>query len=418
MFTEYNTLIQTHPIKIWLDDFGQVEPGCQEQVLNLSRLPFLHKWPALMPDCHQGYGMPVGGVIATNGVIIPNAVGVDIGCGMGFVQTNIPSSLLQTLTPQGTLIQAIVGSIMRNIPVGFGHHRDKQECISLTNYINYLCDDVTDEELDEVSRDLLPEVYNGFYQVGTLGGGNHFIEIQEDESGHVGLMLHSGSRNFGYKICKHFNNIAKVLNQKWHVSIPGSYDLAFLPSDSREGKQYINWMNLALDFAAENRSKMMFKSMEILLDHVRKYTDFEGIVLGNQINCHHNYAAIENHFDKNVWVHRKGAIRARQGDVGIIPGSMGSFSYIVEGLGNPDSFMSSSHGAGRNASRTKAKEKYSAQEVIEDLERLGVTLGKNKKSDVAEECRWAYKDIDTVIRQESDLVKVTKQLKTIGVIKG
>ena len=406
MFVQYDSALKNKPIKVWLENFGQVEDGCQQQIINLSKLPFIHKWAALMPDCHQGYGMPIGGVIATDGVIIPNAVGVDIGCGMCFVQTNIPASLLQTVTEQGTLIQAIIGSIMRNIPVGFGHHKEKQ-----------ICDTLFYAHLD-APEPLLPELSNGYYQVGTLGGGNHFIEIQEDETGHVGIMLHSGSRNFGFKICKYFNNVAKELNQKWCSSVPADYDLAFLPVDSKEGQQYIDWMNLALDFATENRAKMMFKTLEILVNHIKKCTDFEKIVVEPDVNCHHNYASLEHHFGKNVWVHRKGAIRAREGDIGIIPGSMGSFSYIVEGLGNVDSFMSSSHGAGRNSSRKKAKETYTAQSVIEDLKQRGVTLGKNKKDDVAEECRWAYKDVDFVLGQETDLVKTIKQLKTIGVVKG
>jgi tRNA-splicing ligase RtcB len=420
MIVQFDKNKQRKPIKIWLENYDQVESGCQEQVENLSNLPFVYKWPALMPDCHQGYGMPIGGVIATDGVIIPNAVGVDIGCGMCFVQTNIPAELLRTVeTGQDKLIKAIIGAIMRNIPVGFTHHKEKQECKALDRaQVMAGIGSVKPDNIWIVNEVLYPEIEAGYYQVGTLGGGNHFIEIQEDEEGMVGLMLHSGSRNFGFKICKYFNSLAKEYNQKWFSIVTSECDLAFLPIDTVAGQQYFHWMQLAMDFAKENREQMMWKVKEIMLNMVKKCTDFTGIELGEQIGCHHNYAVIEHHFGKNVWVHRKGAIRTRQGDIGIIPGSMGSYSYIVEGLGCPDSFCSSSHGAGRNSSRKKAKETYSVQKVIEDLKDRGVTLGKQKKEDVAEECRMAYKDIDLVIRQESDLVRPIKRLKTIGVVKG
>jgi tRNA-splicing ligase RtcB len=269
----------------------------------------------------------------------------------------------------------------------------------------------------ENNPELLAEIETGYFQVGTLGGGNHFIELQEDDSGCLGIMLHSGSRHFGKKVCDLFHSKARELNQKWHSVVPDTHRLAFLPVDTDEGKQYINWMNLALNFAAENRRKMMAAVKEILDRYMLKFTDIQ-YSYEQEINCHHNYAAIEHHYGKNVWVHRKGAIRARTGDIGIIPGAMGSYSYIVEGLGNDESFHSSSHGAGRLYSRTAAKEKFSIEEVILDLRECGTILGKQNKKDVAEESRFAYKDIDEVMDNQRDLVKPIKRLRTLGVVKG
>jgi tRNA-splicing ligase RtcB len=399
------------PIKIWMQDESKIEESCLEQAYNLSNLPFLHKWVALMPDTHTGMGMPIGGVIAAEGVIIPNAVGVDIGCGMGFVGTNIKvSEIKDIVTGNGSFVQAVVGDILRNIPVGFNHHKKLQACETL---------DIAKRELDkyETNQELLPEIDAGFYQAGTLGGGNHFIELQVDDEGFLGIMVHSGSRHFGKKVCDLFHHKARELNQRWRSEVPDHYRLAFLPVDTDEGKQYINWMNLALDFAKENRQKMMIAVKEILDKHMRKFTDIQYFYT-QEINAHHNYAAIEHHYGKNVWIHRKGAIRSRSGDIGIIPGAMGSYSYIVEGLGNEMSFHSSSHGAGRRYSRKGAMAAFSAEEVILDLRESGVVLGKHNKKDVAEESRFAYKDIDEVMENQQDLVKPVKRLKTIGVVKG
>lgn len=411
MFVLYERESQRYPIKIWLENKAQIEDSCLEQALNLANLPFIHKWVSLMPDTHTGMGMPIGGVIATDGVIIPNAVGVDIGCGMAFIETNIPAELLKnTETPNGKLINPVIGDILRNIPVGFAHQQKKQECHALDKAVK-------NREMLDFAPELLPELQNGYFQVGTLGGGNHFIEIQEDEEGKVGIMLHSGSRNFGLKICTYFYKIAKELNKKWLASVPEEYGLAFLPVDTLEGKSYIEWMNLALNFAYDNRDQMLLKVIDIIEKWVGKYSD-EKIEFKNRINCHHNYAAIENHYGKNVWVHRKGAIRARENDLGIVPGAMGSNSYIVQGLGNPESFNSCSHGAGRRLSRTKAKAEFPVEKVMADLKDCNVVLGKHKKDDVAEESRFAYKNIDFVINNELDLIKPVKKLKTIGVVKG
>ena len=399
------------PIKIWLPKDAMPEESCMELAYHLANLPFLHKWVALMPDTHTGMGMPIGGVIASEQVVIPNAVGVDIGCGMGFVSTNIRAEDVKNIeTPNGSLVQGIIGDILRNVPVGFNHHKKKQEST---------CLDKAMQELSryEVNTELLKEIEDGYYQIGTLGGGNHFIELQEDDDGFIGIMLHSGSRHFGSEICNLFNRKAKVLNEKWHSSVPAEYRLAFLPMDTAEGQQYINWMNLALDFAYENRSKMLVAVMDIFEKWIGKYTRIS-VEYGEEINCHHNYAAMEHHYGKNVLVHRKGATRVREGEIALIPGAMGSYSYVVRGKGNPESFCSSSHGAGRRYSRTGAMQAFSCEEVMADLNEQGVILGKHNKKDVAEESRFAYKDIDEVMANQADLVEPVKRLKTIGVVKG
>lgn len=410
MFVIYNE--KTHkPIKIWLDDETSVGESCLEQAYNLSNLPFIHKWVSLMPDTHTGKGMPIGGVIAAEGVIIPNAVGVDIGCGMGYVGTNIKFSDIKDIsTPNGSIIQGIIGDVLRNVPVGFAHHKTAQTSYTLDNAIEEI-------EKYDTDRELLGQIEAGYFQIGTLGGGNHFIELQVDDDGYIGIMVHSGSRNFGKQICDYFNNIAKELNAKWYTSVPAEYRLSFLPVDIDEGKRYINWMNLALGFAFENRSKMLFEVKAVLEKWIGKYTDLN-IEYTDEINCHHNYASIEHHYSKDVWVHRKGATRAREGDIAVIPGAMGSYSYIVSGKGNPESFCSSSHGAGRRFSRKSAMQNFTTEEVMSDLKVQGVTLGKHKKSDVAEESRFAYKDIEQVMANQIDLVTPIKRLKTIGVVKG
>jgi tRNA-splicing ligase RtcB len=318
---------QKKPVKFWHNNIQQVGSDCLEKIMNLSKLPYVYKWPALMPNCHEGYGMPVGAVIATEGVIVPNAVGEDIGCGMCFVQTDIPAHLLKIEVGQTPLIQDIIDCIMRNVPVGrVQHHLEKQGCRTLSRVYDYLSAEHRVAELEQ-------EIKAGFFMVGTLGAGGHFIEIQEDEeSGLVGIMLHSGSRNLGQKICTCFNEMAKALNAQWYSSVPKEYNLAFFPEKSSAGQSYIHWMNLAMDFAAENREKIMSKVKEILFDHIRKYADFAGSEKGKEIDCPHNYAALENHYGQDVWVHRRDAIRVKEGDAGIVPGSMGSVSYIVEGL--------------------------------------------------------------------------------------
>lgn len=399
------------PIKAWLSGIDQIELSCIEQAYNLSNLPFLHKWVCLMPDTHTGKGMPIGGVIATKDVIIPNAVGVDIGCGMVFVATDIKyEEIKEVMVGTASIMQAMIGNIMRSVPVGFEKHKQKQDSAVL---------DLALQNMDkyEADPDLVHLIEEGYFQVGTLGGGNHFIELQEDEEGYFGIMIHSGSRHLGKEICDYFHNKARELNSTWYSQVSDEYRLAFLPVHTKEGQQYINWMHLALDYAYENRERMMEQVCSVVKQHIEKYAG-RTVSFTDQINCHHNYAALENHYDANVWVHRKGATRVRQGERAVIPGAMGSYSYVVEGKGNAESFHTSSHGAGRAYSRTGAMNAFTTEQVIVDLKEQGVILGKRKKNDVAEECRFAYKDIDEVMAQQMDIVTPVRKLKTVGVVKG
>lgn len=364
-----------------------------------------------MPDTHTGKGMPIGGVIAAKDVIIPNAVGVDIGCGIDYIPTNIRMEEIQDIqTGNGSIIQAIIGNIMRTIPLNTERYKKPQESEVL---------DRAKQESDyyEKNPELVPLIEDGYFQVGSLGGGNHFIELQEDEEGYLCIMIHSGSRHLGKAICDYFHERARELNRKWYSQVEEEYRLAFLPVDSEEGQQYIRWMNLALDYAFENRAHMLEKTCTIVKEVIEKHTELK-VKFGDEINCHHNYAALENHYDANVWVHRKGATRVRAGELAVIPGAMGSYSYVVEGKGNPESFCSSSHGAGRNYSRSGAMKTFSVEKVMVDLKEQGIILGKRKKNDVPEECRFAYKDIDQVMAQQADLVTPVKKLKTVGVVKG
>ncbi len=399
------------PIKIWLEDEGCLEESCLEQAYHLSQLPFLHKWVCLMPDTHTGKGMPIGGGIAAKDVIIPNAVGVDIGCGMDFVSTNIRVEDIRKIqTGNGSLVQAMIGGIMRGIPLNTERYRVPQESKVL---------DLAKREMEKYAEnaELTELIDDGYFQVGSLGGGNHFIELQEDQQGFLCIMIHSGSRHLGKAICDHFHQKARELNRRWYSEVKEEYHLAFLPVSSREGQQYINWMNLALDYAFENRARMLDKTCGVVKELIGKHTGLS-VEFGTEINCHHNYAALENHYDANVWVHRKGATRVREGEMAVIPGAMGSYSYVVEGRGNRESFCTSSHGAGRRYSRSGAMKAFSTEQVMVDLKEQDVVLGKRKKNDVAEECRFAYKDIDLVMAQQQDMVTPVRKLKTVGVVKG
>jgi tRNA-splicing ligase RtcB len=380
------------PIKYWLKSFGDIEEGCRVQLENLSNLPFAFRQVAAMPDTHQGYGMPIGGVLAAEGVIIPNAVGVDIGCGMIAVKTGAKEISQEQ-------IKQIIGKAREIIPTGFNHHKEKQ----LLNF----------DSAPMHNPVIAKEVNSALYQIGTLGGGNHFLEIQKGNDGHIWLMIHSGSRNLGKKVCDYYNDIAVGLNKKYYSSIPVEWELAFLPVDSVEAKGYLEAMEFCLEFALQNRSMMMYRLLEVF-NAVTKRD------LVEVINIHHNYAALENHFGKNVWVHRKGAIRMREGEKGIIPGSMGTPSYIVEGLGNKESFMSASHGAGRKMSRTEADKTITEEEANRSIE--GVVFGRwnqNRKGGTdLSECPLAYKNIEEVMENQVDLVKPIVKLMPLGVMKG
>lgn len=301
MFVISNDRFDTRvPVRVWLESEEKIEKGCLEQAIHLAKLPFVHRWVCLMPDTHQGKGMPIGGVIGTRGVIIPNAVGSDIGCGMIFAPMNVKLAQIQGIaTGNGSLIQLLVGDILRNIPVGVNRYKTPQESRVL---------DEAKEQMEqyEANPELLSLIEDGYYQTGTLGGGNHFIELQVDEEGYLGLMIHSGSRHMGKEICDVFHKKARDLNEKWYSQVPDEYRLAFLPVDTEEGGQYIRWMNLALRYAYENRERMMDRVMELVAKQIKKHAGVDA-EFGEVINCHHNYAAIEHHYGENLWVHRKGA---------------------------------------------------------------------------------------------------------------
>lgn len=411
MFVIYNKGEQRLPIKVWLKSKQDLDGECLQQALNLSNLPFAFKHIALMPDTHTGYGMPIGGVMASAEAIVPNAVGVDIGCGMGFVHLNVPARLLRDVkTPNGTLAQHLVGQIMRAVPQGFEHHRQKQKSEFLDNF--------PIKKLYRYGASKLPELDEAYYQLGTLGGGNHFIELQEDEEGLLGVMVHTGSRNFGYKVANFFNAIAQDLNKEMKSPVPPQHQLAYLPLDTKEAKGYIGWMNFALEFARHNRLLIMERVLNIVYTGLKEYGGVKEIEVLLEANAHHNYAVEETHFGRKVWVHRKGAIRANRGELAIIPGAMGHYSYIVEGLGNPESFCTASHGAGRVMGRKQAVREFSVDEVLRDFKTKDIVLGKRQRRDTAEEYYKAYKDIDEVMENQKDLVKPVLKLKTVAVVKG
>ena len=318
------------PVKLWVD---QLDAHAWEEVNNLTTLPFLFHHLALMPDAHGGKGMPIGGVLATKGVVIPNAVGVDIGCGMCAVKTN----LLVEEIPQDVLRKEIMRGIRKQIPLGREHHKAAQD-------EQYMPTGFDTEKMTVVNRQLV----SARKQIGTLGGGNHFIELQRCNDGYLWIMQHSGSRNLGKMVGDYYNQMAETLNTRWYSSVKPDIKLAFLPLRAPEFKQYWAEMEYCVAFALANRKLMMERIEEIIAEALPNAT-FEPM-----INIAHNYAAWEEHFGENVIVHRKGAVHAGIGEIGIIPGSQGTHSYIVEGLGNPESFLSSSHGAGRAMSRSEA----------------------------------------------------------------
>lgn len=407
MITIYDSRVQRVPIKAWVSDASDIEPGALEQALNLAKLQFVEGHVAVMPDVHEGFGMPIGGVIGCRGVVIPNAVGVDIGCGMVASVLDVPARLLKEVrTPSGTLAEALTTAIVRAIPLGFAHRkRPIDPGFSPSN------------EMCEI-KSLCREWDDAPYQCGTLGGGNHFVELQEDEvTGETVIMVHTGSRNFGYKVANTFNRLALEYNKRTGSSVPAAWQLAHLPIRDRLGRQYLEWMGLAMRFAAKNRSVILESVAEIVMEGLSKHALVEARTV-DSVACHHNYASIERHFGEDLVVHRKGAIRARRGERGIIPGAMGGRSYIVEGLGNRESLESASHGAGRVMSRNEARRSFSVDQMIGELVRRDVVLGTPKKEAVVDEFIGAYKDIDSVLAQELDLVKPLRTLRPVAVIKG
>ena len=371
------------PIKIWAAD---IDAAALQQARNLANLPFAFRWIAVMPDAHTGYGMPIGGVLATEDMVIPNAVGVDIGCGMAAVRTNLRNVHTEEL-------QDILAIIRAEVPVGFKHHHDPQTWGGF-------------DRAPDISI-IQDELNSARHQLGTLGGGNHFIEIQRGDDGFVWLMIHSGSRNFGLKVASEYHRLAKASCARGKINLSDPV-LSYLTADSPQGREYLTAMNYCLDFARSNRALMVERGMQAI-------TAVTGGVGTFEVNIHHNYAAVESHFGREVLVHRKGATSARKGQAGIIPGSMGAHSYITEGLGNDESFQSSSHGAGRRMGRNEATRRLDLRQEQQKMK--GIIHGLRTKREL-NEAPGAYKDIDDVMAQQQDLVKIITQLSPLAVIKG
>ena len=389
------------PVKSWCEE---TEPGAMAQAENLAKHPALKHHVALMPDCHQGYGMPIGGVVAAKDAVIPSAVGVDIGCGMVAVETDVPAERLAEMSFR----RAIQEKLKERIPVGEGtSHKEQQEWDGFEEYLEH--NGQTSDFPNTLDRKNL----------GTLGGGNHFLEIQKSDSGFVWLMIHSGSRNLGKRIEEFYHRKAATLNERYHVELADP-DLAFLPIQEKEGHDYFRDMQFALKYAFENRQRMMKVLKETFVEFVPE-TQFL-----REVNIHHNYAAFEEHFGETLCIHRKGATSAKLDEIGIIPGSMGTASYIVRGLGNPQSFMSCSHGAGRRMSRVAACRDLTVEEC--DAAMSGIVCerwqpyrkyGKINKGYLdLSEAPQAYKAIDDVIEAERDLVEPLVRLTPLAVLKG
>ena len=387
----YDKSEQRVPIKLWSNG-GSVEPQALQQLKNMSTLPFVFKHVAAMPDVHLGIGATVGSVVATEKAIIPAAVGVDIGCGMMAVKTPIDYRRVQDKAKE------IRHSIERSIPLG--HHSNKKATEAVEKWQGWERKPETSKKLED--RSLL--------QLGSLGGGNHFIEICLDTENCVWVMLHSGSRNIGKTLAEMHISSAKGLMKKMMISLPDP-DLAYLTEGTEEFQNYIRDLLWCQEYAAQNRAEMMTR---VLKDLSYAVNDRKPVLRILEVNCHHNYTEQEFHFGRNVWLTRKGAVRARIDDYGIIPGSMGTRSYIVKGLGNTESFCSCSHGAGRRMSRSQAKKQFTKNDLA--LQTAGVECRKDEG--VLDEIPGAYKDIDQVMESQKDLVKVVATLKQVICIKG
>lgn len=379
------------PAKLWLNE---VEPLCLEQIMNLTELPFAFHHIAIMPDAHAGLGMPIGGVLATQGVVVPNAVGVDIGCGMCAVRTNLKAEEL-TQSKREELMERI----KEVIPVGFSHQAKKIDASMLP--------DISNRDIEHMPI-VKAQWEAAQYQVGTLGSGNHFIEIQKSRNDDVYIMIHSGSRNMGKQVAAHYNEIAKFQNEKWHSNT--AEGLAFMPIEFDEAKNYMMEMQYCVEFGFANRRLMMENICKAMTEM------YPEIKFEPMINIAHNYAAWENHYGTNVIVHRKGATRARKGETCLIPGSQGTKSYIAAGLGNTESFQSCSHGAGRRMSRKAAIKTLNLHNEIMRMAEQGIVNCIKTQEDL-DEAASAYKDIEQVIANERDLAEPIEELQPLLVIK-
>lgn len=386
----------SRPIKIWTDE---VEASALTQLKNLSRLPFINSnGVACMPDVHAGIGSTVGTVIATEKAVIPATVGVDIGCGMNAVRLSLKASdLPDNLKP-------LRDEIERRVPLGVGGAHDDSTDIG--------------EFTAMMGKTIIDPIFGGnaqrFHakaasQIGSLGSGNHFIELCIDENQDVWIMLHSGSRGIGNMIGTHYIAKAKRQMEQFFITLPDD-NLAYFPEDTEDFDDYMYAVGWAQNYALENRRRMMTQ----VIDALYAIMPIDFTITQEAINCHHNYVEKEHHFGRNMWVTRKGAIRARSGDLGIIPGSMGQRSYIVRGKGDLQSYCSCSHGAGRAMSRAEAKRRFTLTDLIAQTE--GVECRKDEG--VIDEIPASYKDIDQVMANQTDLVEVMHTLKQVLCIKG
>lgn len=386
------------PVKIYTND---VEEEALDQLRKIAQLQFIHSHVAVMPDVHWGLGATVGSVIPTKNAIIPAAVGVDIGCGMNAVRLNLSASQL----PDD--LRRIRAEIERKVPVGFELHKQVKAKASTLTPLDKKLKLITDKHpgLKRMLRDFERTWQK---QLGTLGGGNHFIELCLDEENMVWVMLHSGSRGIGNCIGTYFIELAKKEAQHRFGHVPDK-DLSYFAEGSQSFDDYVEAVEWAQHYATENRREMM----RLILEAIRPV--LPSFQMSKQaVNCHHNYVSQENHYGEDVLVTRKGAIRAGEGELGIIPGSMGAKSYIVRGKGNPESFCSCSHGAGRRMSRGKAKRLFS----VDDLAAQTAGVECRKDGGMIDEIPAAYKDIDSVMANQTDLVEVVHTLKQVLCIKG
>jgi tRNA-splicing ligase RtcB len=386
------------PVRIWTDD---IDDASRHQLANIAALPIVHHHVAAMPDVHLGIGATIGSVIATRGAIIPAAVGVDIGCGMVACRLSLDARQLDERA-----LQRIFDQISRDVPVGRAQHADDRAPVMAARPFEARLKALTKRH---------PQLLKSFgkfskwvNQIGTLGGGNHFIEVCLDEADRVWVMLHSGSRGIGNALATYFIDLARQDAERHSIHLPDR-DLAYFREGSVHFDDYVEAVHWAQEYAFANRECMLDLVLAALTRHLPPFT-----VAGEVVNCHHNYVAREHHYGADVWVTRKGAIRARAGDPGIVPGSMGARSYIVRGRGNPESFTSSAHGAGRRMSRNEAMRRFSEGELR--AQTAGVLC--RKDSGVLDEIPGAYKDIDVVMANQDDLTEIVHTLKQVVCIKG
>ena len=386
------------PVRVYT---GEVEASARQQLVNLSQLPIVHHHVAAMPDVHTGIGATVGAVIATHRAIIPAAVGVDIGCGMLAARTSLTANDLD----EGRL-KRVFDQISRDVPVGRNQHKEARALTDAAKPFGRNLRKILEKHPQLEKR--FPRTQNWVCQMGTLGGGNHFIEACLDEAGRVWVMLHSGSRGIGNAIGTYFIELARRDAERNQLWLPDR-DLAYFEEGAEHFGEYVEAVGWAQSYAAANRHAMA----ELVLDAMRRHLP-PFVVTDEAVNCHHNYVERERHYGADVWVTRKGAIRARAGDLGIIPGSMGARSFIVRGKGSEESFQSCAHGAGRRMSRTQARKEYTARDVVEQTQ--GVVC--RKDHGVVDEIPGAYKNIDEVMANQSDLVEVVHTLKQVVCVKG